>query len=164
MMTPTASAATHRHVFNHLGPAPYRYTGCRENRFVMPGFGSKPGGTCDHCGTGILYEFHFIAANGHRFKVGSSCVTKSGDAGLRRVIAADVKAQQKAVRDARKKAKAVEASTLVDTHWPVAREQFVGQPHPHPYFASQGKTYADYLEFCGRPAMAAAIRRWRDTP
>ena len=100
---------TREHVFSHLGPAPYRYTGCTENRFVVSGFGSKPGGCCDHCGTGILYEFHFEAANGRTFKVGSSCVTKSGDAGLRRVIDADVKAQQKAVRLARQTAKVAAA-------------------------------------------------------
>lgn len=59
-----------------LGKAPFRCVGCRENWFVMPGFGQKPGGSCDYCGTGILYEYVIKSADGAEFVVGSDCVMK----------------------------------------------------------------------------------------
>lgn len=59
-----------------LGKAPFRCVGCRENWFVMPGFGQKPGGTCDYCGTGILYEYVIKSSDGAEFVVGSDCVMK----------------------------------------------------------------------------------------
>jgi hypothetical protein len=59
------------------GKAPFRCIGMRENWFEMPGFGRKPGGSCDHCGTGILYEFEIVSSDGHKFVVGSTCVEKT---------------------------------------------------------------------------------------
>lgn len=85
------------HVFAHLGPAPYAFQGVTQNLFTIAGCpeASKPGGTCDHCGTGILWEFHLIAADGRAFKVGSSCIAKSGDAGLRRCVTDHQRAQRR---------------------------------------------------------------------
>lgn len=60
-----------------LGTAPYRCTGVIENRFEIPGFGWKPGGTCDYCGTGILYEYHIVGSDGFKFKVGCDCVQRT---------------------------------------------------------------------------------------
>lgn len=60
-----------------LGKAPFQCVGCRENRFEMPGFGWKPGGCCNYCGTGILYEFVIRGADGSEFVVGSDCVAKT---------------------------------------------------------------------------------------
>ncbi len=85
------------HVFAHLGPAPYHFQGVTQNLFTVAGCpeASKPGGTCDHCGTGILWEFHLVAADGRAFKVGSSCITKSGDAGLRHAVTDHQRAQRR---------------------------------------------------------------------
>ena len=85
------------HVFAHLGPAPYRFQGVTQNLFTIAGCpeASKPGGTCDHCGTGILWEFHLVAADGRAFKVGSSCILKSGDAGLRHAVTDHQRAQRR---------------------------------------------------------------------
>ena len=85
------------HVFDHLGPAPYRFQGVTQNLFTIAGCpeASKPGGTCDHCGTGILWEFHLIAADGRAFAVGSSCILKSGDAGLRHAVTDHQRAQRR---------------------------------------------------------------------
>ena len=90
------------HVFAHLGPAPYRFQGVTQNLFTIAGCpeASKPGGTCDHCGTGILWEFHFVAADGRAFTVGSSCILKSGDAGLRHAVTDHQRAQRAATRRA----------------------------------------------------------------
>jgi len=99
----TTTPATH--VFAHLGPAPYDFQGVTQNLFTIAGCpeASKPGGTCDHCGTGILWEFHLVAADGRAFKVGSSCITKSGDAGLRHAVT-DHQRAQRARREATRRA------------------------------------------------------------
>jgi hypothetical protein len=72
------TATTHPFEKAGLGYAPFRCVGCRENWFEMPGFGRKPGGTCDYCGTGILYEFVIKSADGKSFVVGCDCVRKTG--------------------------------------------------------------------------------------
>jgi hypothetical protein len=66
-----------------LGSAPFRCTAVTTNWFSPPGFpeAAKPGGSCDYCGTGILYEFHIGGADGRKFKVGSDCVHKTGAEG-----------------------------------------------------------------------------------
>lgn len=72
------TTSTHPFEKAGLGYAPFRCVGCRENWFEMPGFGRKPGGTCDYCGTGILYEFVINDKNGKSFVVGCDCVAKTG--------------------------------------------------------------------------------------
>lgn len=153
-----------QHVFTHLGPAPYRYVGVTQNLFQIPGCpeATKPGGSCDHCGTGITFEFRFVAANGRKFKVGSSCVNKSGDAGLRRVIAQDVRDHQREVRQAREAKRREANAAFVDAQWPSVRDTFAAQPHPNAYYAAQGKTLADYLEFCGNDTIARRIVRLQE--
>jgi len=72
------------HVFERagLGKAPFRCMGFSECVFTFPDGTSKAGGSCDFCGTGIRFVAHIKAADGRRFKVGSDCVAKTGDAGL----------------------------------------------------------------------------------
>ncbi len=62
-----------------LGKAPFRCVAVTTNWWVS-GCGTvrKPGGSCDYCGTGILYEYHIVGADGSTFKVGSDCVAKTG--------------------------------------------------------------------------------------
>lgn len=62
-----------------LGQAPFRCVAVRENWFSPPGFpeGRKPGGCCNYCSTGILYEFVIESADNRRFVVGSDCVLKT---------------------------------------------------------------------------------------
>lgn len=61
-----------------LGRAPFRCTAVRTNWFEMPGFGRKPGGCCDYCYTGILYEYVIESSDGKAFVVGSDCVRRTG--------------------------------------------------------------------------------------
>lgn len=62
-----------------LGIAPFKCTGVRENWFVPAGFpeARKPGGCCNYCGTGILYEYSIESADGKTFVVGSDCVKRT---------------------------------------------------------------------------------------
>ena len=72
------------HVFERagLGQAPYRYLGTSENRFDNGDGTSKPGGTCQYCGNGILHEFFLKSKDGKTFKVGSDCIERAGDKGI----------------------------------------------------------------------------------
>lgn len=72
---------THPFEISGLGKAPFKCLGMRSNKFTPGGLmghlHSKPGGTCAHCGTGILYEFMIESSDGKKFVVGSSCVEKT---------------------------------------------------------------------------------------
>lgn len=61
-----------------LGAAPFVCTHVTENAFVMPEGGTKAGGCCDYCGTGIRWEFWIRGADKRVFKVGCDCVAKTG--------------------------------------------------------------------------------------
>jgi hypothetical protein len=117
----TATPATH--VFAHLGPAPYRFQGVTQNLFTVAGCpeASKPGGTCDHCGTGILWEFHLTAADGRAFKVGSSCILKSGDAGLRHAVTDHQRAQRARREATRRAAQAARPKSAAAAAWEAAQ-------------------------------------------
>lgn len=82
---------THTHKFTEsgLGQAPFTFLGIRENNFDLGDGTSKPGGTCDHCWTGIRHEFVIISADGKESVVGSSCINKSGDNGLIEIAKAE---------------------------------------------------------------------------
>lgn len=62
-----------------LGTAPFKCVGVRENWFTPAGFpeARKPGGCCNYCGTGILYEYSIESADGKTFVVGSDCVKRT---------------------------------------------------------------------------------------
>jgi hypothetical protein len=86
MVTKTDNAAhVGMHVFERagLGTAPFRCVGYSEIVFqAYPGAPTQAGGSCDYCGTGIRYACHIQGRDGRKFKVGTDCVAKTGDAGL----------------------------------------------------------------------------------
>jgi hypothetical protein len=66
-----------------LGKAPFKCVAVTVNVYDSGAgslFGSykQPGGSCDYCGTGIMYEYWITGADGSKFKVGSDCVAKTG--------------------------------------------------------------------------------------
>lgn len=99
-----------RHVFEKsgLGAAPFRCTAYDY---------SKRGATCDHCGTPILHLFDITSADGKVSIVGSTCVGKTGDAGLideakqlrKQAERAAKAAKRQAEFDARRDARIIEA-------------------------------------------------------
>jgi hypothetical protein len=99
-------AWTHAFEKAGLGLYPFHCVGYAKNVYTAhPGAPEQPGGTCDYCGTGIMYEFHIISKDGKRFKVGSDCVCKTGDNGLRKECES-----RPEVREARRKAAADKAA------------------------------------------------------
>jgi len=108
------------HVFEEagLGKAPFRFlsvqdssVGVNENGMVRIASKSgvdtwtKPGGSCDFCGTYIVHFCWIKSADGKEFKVGSDCVRKTGDQGLKKVVAAEVRLKRSERRREREMAK-----------------------------------------------------------
>ncbi len=83
------------HVFESagLGKAPFTWVGYHEERggkvteingvTVTVGAPGQPLGTCAFCGTGIAICCEIVSADGKSFVVGSDCVLKTGDKGLK---------------------------------------------------------------------------------
>lgn len=101
---------TKQHIFEAagLGLAPFRCVGCYVDKGprdlgngLTAGAPGQPMGTCDYCGTGILYCFRIVSSDGKSFVVGSDCVAKTGDAGLRKVVDAELKRQKDEATDKR---------------------------------------------------------------
>lgn len=125
MQTKTDNAAyVGLHVFTRskLGLPPFKCVGVYED--VGPktlSDGSQVGsagqsmGVCDHCGTGIRDCYQIKSGDGKTFVVGSSCVEKTGDAGLIKSYknSPEVRAFIKAKRDALSYKKQVELAYLV---------------------------------------------------
>lgn len=123
------------HVFESagLGKAPFRYVGLNE---AVTSTG-RPGGSCDYCGTAIQYCCEIESADGKAFVVGCECVKKTGDKGLDKAIKAAKKEAilgKKLARVAAAKAIYADVAHVLDC-----------QKHPNKYFASQGKTMADWV-------------------
>lgn len=144
-MTMTATKI-HKFELAGLGKAPFRVIGCEEQIFqAAPGAPMQPGTCCDYCGTGIMYVFWITSADGNRFKVGSDCVAKTGDVGLKTVVDVQVrkmKRETKAKRDAVRIESALE--NLKDESF---RDFLRQQPHPYGYMADKGLTMLDFCEF-----------------
>jgi len=112
------------HVFTRskLGAAPFRCIGVHQKLGPIRmadgteiGYPGQPMGVCAHCGTGIADCYVIRSAEGHEFVVGSSCVEKTGDAGLLKSYknSPEVRAFKKAKRDAIVYKKQVELAYLV---------------------------------------------------
>src|SRR5688572_901771 len=77
-----------------LGLAPFRFTGMSKN-VISHGDGiTQPGGTCDFCGEGIMWECYIRAADGKIFKVGNVCVAKTNDPSITDPVQRAVKKMQ----------------------------------------------------------------------
>ncbi len=143
-----------------LGKAPFRYIGMEHQdisygqRVVGHAGGcpimTKPGGTCDYCGTYIVNIFTVESADGNRFKVGCECVRKTGDAGLVRNVDRDVKEMERKRRQEKAKAKRIaEAKATQDAIESLPRVSGIlaGIPHPIPAHAAEGRTTLDYVQW-----------------
>lgn len=104
------SRAAHPFERSGLGKAPFRVVGYERRVFqACQGAPIQVGGSCDHCGTGIIHTFIIQGADGGKFKVGSSCVFKTGDS----ILSGMVRQYQKNARRAENAARKAElAATL----------------------------------------------------
>lgn len=125
----------HRFEQAGLGKAPFNCVGMEVKAHVAcQGAPVQPGGTCDYCGQAILYVFHCISRDGKRFHVGSDCVARVGDEGLKRDLDRQpewrrLKREKAQAAKARRDARVLEAlkALLADKD---ALAALAEQPHP----------------------------------
>jgi hypothetical protein len=151
-LKPGETSTIHRFERAGLGKAPFTFTGkVTENVFCTPGGTPRAGSSCDFCFTGIRYEFWVRSADGNEFKVGCDCIHKAGDRGLIQQIAAAERklrdAKNAAARE-RKHAKLVKRVAEAKEKLPTVRGTLAEQPHPNTYYAEQGRTLLDYVNWC----------------
>jgi len=163
------------HVFEqaNLGKAPYKFMGVEQLRGpitieehngvrVQVGAPGQPMGCCQYCSTNIAWLFWLKSADNKIFYVGSDCIYKSGDVGLKNIIDPIIAKHEKELRDTRNK-------FLLDLF-----NQFVaenGKPsawletgaHPNYWRAQQGETVGSYNEWvfkhAGTVKQAAMARK-----
>lgn len=140
-----SDATKTNHVFEHLAAPPYKFTGHTQLKFqACPGEPTKPGGSCDYCGTAIVDAYSFVGSDGRRFKVGSDCVRRAGDAGLYSQIQKKVNQLKTARRHEREDAVIARAEPLLQKA--SIRAQLAAAPHPTAFLANQGQTRLDWIE------------------
>lgn len=141
-----------------LGKAPFRFVGVEERRGpireldkngqptgVEYGAPGQPMGTCDYCGQGIAICCTIVSADGKRFIVGSDCVAKTGDAGLRTVKTAVNKlAREKTVARERQRIGDMRDRLTMDDE---LRAKLSAIPHPQDWRAEKGETLLDSVEW-----------------
>lgn len=159
------------HVFERagLGMPPYKYLGMEKRSFqAAPDAPIQPGTCCDYCHTGIHFVFHLRSSDGNKFKVGSDCILKSGDAGLKRVISADMKKLNDERRDARVgREEGRIAAARSALRGEALRGALGAKPHPFRSLAEKGRTLLDYVEWSfanaghrGRLGAAKTVERY----
>lgn len=111
-----------------LGRAPFRFMRVTINKVSYPDGTSKPGGSCDYCGTAILNEFWIRSQDGKESKVGCDCIAKVGDAGLLKAYRSspEYRAAQARKRQEQSKASWEKAKELIEAH----KERLANMPHP----------------------------------
>lgn len=83
----TMTTLIHKFEAAGLGVGPFKVVGFEIMKFqACQGAPVQPGTSCDYCGTGIMNVYFIQSADGRKFKVGSDCVAKTGDAGLKKTV------------------------------------------------------------------------------
>lgn len=143
----------HRFERAGLGKAPFRFTGSVTEKTFQACHGApvQNGSTCDFCGTCIRYEFWVESSDKKTFKVGCDCIHKTEDAGLLRQISV----AERKLRDAknaaakeRKKARLAARVKAASEKLNRVRGTLANRPHPNEYYAGQGRTMLDYVNWC----------------
>lgn len=167
MSTKTDNAANvGRHKFEvaGLGLAPFTFQGMEEKVVRYPDGTTQAGGSCDYCGTGIRYCCHVESADGKRFKVGSECIAKVGDAGLLKAYKSSPqhRAHQRALREAKAKAVSQELRAFIEANAQWLRsmphfDDFIDHNTGAPLTALDWATWM--RDNCGASGRAAVLRR-----
>ncbi len=147
MSNETNATRTHKFEAAGLGVAPFKFVGAKPLLFqAIPGDPNCPiqaGGSCDYCSQAISYACYIQDANGKRFKVGSDCVAKTGDAGLAKAAKSEANRLKAEAQKERETARIAAALETLKTR----REIFEAFPHPKAWAAEKGQTLADSLEW-----------------
>lgn len=148
-----------------LGKGPFKFNGVSQKIFKAthdsPG---KPGGSCAFCGTGITDCCHVESSDGKQFIVGSTCINKVGDVGLRSATKKamnKIKTEQRQIREAKKIAVGQEIINGSEF-----QSYFAALPHPWENRAAQGETRLDgirqYWNMCGNSGKCKYIKTLKE--
>jgi hypothetical protein len=148
----------HKFELAGLGKAPFRYTGWEERRGpiamadgTLVGAPGQPMGTCDYCGQGIAICCHILSSDGRAFIVGSDCVAKTGDAGLKRIVKQEDAKRQRERRCTREGERIIDAKRAFVAN----RSVFEAMPHPRGFKnrdTGEPLTMADQIDWMLRCA------------
>lgn len=125
------------HIFEKagLGKAPFYFKGCTT---------LDRGGSCDFCVTAIKTACWIVSSDGKRFKVGSNCVRKTGDAGLRKKLSE----AEKIIRQQKKAAKTQKEKLIIESaQAQLETVRSILSTKPHPNVNCKHLTYADYVDY-----------------
>ncbi len=113
-----------------LGIAPFRFIGTQEKLFTVPGCpeATKPGSSCDYCGTAITTECWLRSSDGKQFKVGCNCIEKAGDKGVMQAYKSspEYRAKEQIKRNLKDKQVCADLDNLIAFN----RDYLASQPHP----------------------------------
>jgi hypothetical protein len=141
-----ADIKMHRFEAAGLGLAPFKVVGFHQEKFqAAPGEPIRAGGSCDYCGTGIMDCFDIVSSDGKRFKVGSDCVYKTCSGKLVTVVRSMVNKKKLEARHA-SEAKRI-AAFVATLATEAVRATLAAMPHPRKYWADQGQTLLDSVEW-----------------
>lgn len=145
-MNTTTETVSARHVFEHLGKPPYRFVGFDVRKYqACHGAPIQCGAACDHCAAGIMDCYTFESADGRRFKVGSTCVEKSGDKGMYSQIKRQVNRVKTERRHEREAVKVQEIRTRLADE--LVRAKLAALPHPTAFRAEKGETLLSWADW-----------------
>ena len=166
--TPAVAGPSQEHLFETagLGKAPYKFLRVEVARGpiffgnTQIGAFGQPMAACQFCGTAIVYKFFLRSSDGNEFWVGSDCIYKSGDLGLKNIIDPIVHQHEKEIREAREKA----IMAQWDAYFALHPNFFKNDTRPHPWHfrAARGETMGMYTEYCFRysgPTKKARLAR-----
>lgn len=148
----TATGSVHCFEAAGLGHAPYIFL-----RVVTRS------SACEFCGTPIVFQFWLRSKEGFEFFVGSDCIYKSSDAGLKAIIDPIVAKHEKELRESRDKGYIEQFQMYLQK---VNPDFFAldTRPHPWAYRASRGETYGDFnyqtYKYSGRTKKANLARQF----
>lgn len=128
-----------------LGKAPFKYVGYEYKTYqACPGAPIQVGGSCEYCGTGIKNFYYIKSSDGKLSHVGSECINKVGDAGLKKVVK-EVERENNRKKAIAKKVEARETLAALLEEYSFV---FEASPHPNSYLAEKkGLTLLDYYQF-----------------
>lgn len=144
-----------------LGPGPYKFVGMfyinkavgaqgrpYYDKYLVHANFKSGAGTCTHCGQAILNICQVKVGNGDVYGVGIDCVQKvSLPPTEMKQIDKERKAHEKKLRLDRAELKRQGDFGALKELYEQETEAMTKLPHPNAYFASQGKTLADYVAF-----------------
>jgi len=147
------TSTIHKFELGGLGKGPFHFTGevTEKTYQACPGAPVQAGSNCDYCGTCIRYEFWIMSSDNKRSKVGCDCIHKTGDAGLIKQISIAERKLRDVKNAAAKQRKIAKLNERIDAAKSLlssVRGKLTEQSHPNSYYASQGKTMLDYVNWC----------------